>query len=95
MLPGFNDFMNCCKNKNQPTTICATHNNNVAPAIVKTQQPICASRATEMLRHTHHKSCSCNGAKRKSKATMCFTCDRVAPSHTPQELLLQWCKARV
>ena len=26
---------------------------------------------------------------------LCFTCDRAAPSHTPQELLLQWCGARV
>ena len=26
---------------------------------------------------------------------LCFTCDRAAPSHTPQELLLQWCKAQV
>ena len=25
----------------------------------------------------------------------CFTCDRAAPSHTPQELLLQWCKTQV
>ena len=24
-----------------------------------------------------------------------FTCDRAAPSHTPQELLLQWCKTQV
>jgi len=26
---------------------------------------------------------------------LCFTCDGAAPSHTPQELLLQWCKAQV
>ena len=57
-LPCFNDFMNCCNNKNQPTTICATHTRSAAPAMVK-------STTTDLR----------------------FTCDRAAPSHTPQELL--------
>ena len=26
---------------------------------------------------------------------MSFACDRAAPSHTPQESLLQWCQAHV
>ena len=111
-----------------------THTTRAAPAMVRitSLKQLCASRVTELLRHTHHKSYSCNVARRKSKTTTCnhdinddsrnqcfaaaatqtciprclsaqrtrvphlfFTCDRVAPSHTPQELLLQWCKAQV
>ena len=34
---------------------------------------ICVSRATVLLRHTHHKSYSCNGAKHMSKTTSCTT----------------------
>ena len=52
--------------------------------------------ATELLRHTYHKSYSCNsnipqcsdlGLRNESCIGLC---NRAPPSHPPQELLLQW-----